>query len=48
MSQVTITIDAEDFPECAEGGAVNDDNPGRPICRTCDDDPNISALYPHD
>lgn len=32
--------------ECAEGGHINDDNDGRPICRTCDDDPNIAALYP--
>ena len=31
---------------CAEGGMPNDDNPGRPICRTCDDDPNVAALYP--
>jgi hypothetical protein len=34
---------------CAEGdGMVNDDNPGRPICATCDDDPAIAALYPED
>lgn len=34
---------------CAEGdGIVNDDNPGRPICRTCDDDPTVSARYPKD
>lgn len=34
-------------PECAEGGHVNDDNPGSPICRTCDDDPNVEAIYPN-
>jgi hypothetical protein len=34
-----------DLVMCAEGGCINDDNPGRPICRTCDDDPNVSALY---
>lgn len=34
-------------PMCAEGDHVNDDNPGRPICRTCDDDPNVAALYPN-
>lgn len=33
-------------PMCAEGDAINDDNPGRPICRTCDDDPGVSILYP--
>ena len=47
-----MTIDAspidwdDEPPMCAEGEHVNDDNPGRPICRTCDDDPAVAALYP--
>lgn len=33
---------------CAEGNHLNDDNLNRPICRTCDDDPAVAALYPSD
>ena len=31
---------------CAECGNYFDDNDSRPICRTCDDDPGVSDLYP--
>jgi len=44
VSVRAITWDNPD--ECAEGGHINDDNPGRPICKTCDDDPNVAALHP--
>lgn len=37
-------------PVCAEqddgSTHINDNYPDRPICRTCDDDPGISILYP--
>lgn len=25
------------YPLCSEGDHVNDDNPGRPMCKTCED-----------
>ena len=29
--------EAEEYPSCAECGNVNDDNPGKEMCKTCDD-----------
>lgn len=43
-----LGCDPDDYEydnECEEGGHENDDNPGRPICRTCADDPAVLALY---
>ena len=32
-----VMFEGEDYPSCAECGNVNDDNPGKEMCKTCDD-----------